>query len=194
MKRILVGGLLFLCCGLVPAEELYQELSASLEQAEALVAAVVVQDRATLSAQQLEALESLNRRIRGSLYSDLIDRSELLVLLAREQMRLGQDPRARAEEMLRDSLMDSRNLRAGAVREKALRLSFGATLVSFAAAFSFWGLGELQDRLYFESATAEDASRRRRLFQVFSVGSVIATAVGVAGAGVSITLYAGAHR
>jgi hypothetical protein len=95
--------------------------------------------------------------------------------------------------MLRDSRQDARNLERGAARDKVLRASFNTTLVSFAAAFAFWGLGELQDRRYFESTTIEGATLHRRLFQIFSIGSLVGATVGVIGAGVTVTLYAGAR-
>ena len=194
--RIPALSLLILSCAVVLAfgedsrDELYEELSTSLAQAEALVAGMALQDEAALTVEQLEALRYLNRQIRGSLYSDLIDRSDLLLLLAREQMLLRW---ARLEGMLRDSRQDARNLERGSARDKVLRASFNTTLVSFAAAFAFWGLGELQDRRYFESTTIEEATLHRRLFQIFSIGSLVGATVGVIGAGVTVTLYAGAR-
>jgi hypothetical protein len=197
--RIPALALLILSCGVVLAfgedsrDELYEELSTSLAQAEALVAGMALQDEAALTVEQLEALRYLNRQIRGSLYSDLIDRSDLLLLLAREQMLLRRDPQelqARLEGMLRDSRQDARNLERDSARDKVLRASFNTTLVSFAAAFAFWGLGELQDRRYFESTTIEGATLHRRLFQIFSIGSLVGATVGVIGAGVTVTLYA----
>ena len=65
------------------------------------------------------------------------------------------------------------------------------TLISFASAFTLWGLAELQDRRYFQATSIEEASLHRRLFQVFSVGSMVGATIGVVGAGVSATLYAG---
>jgi hypothetical protein len=200
--RIPALALLILSCGVVLAfgedsrDELYEELSTSLAQAEALVAGMALQDEAALTVEQLEALRYLNRQIRGSLYSDLIDRSDLLLLLAREQMLLRRDPQelqARLEGMLRDSRQDARNLERDSARDKVLRASFNTTLVSFAAAFAFWGLGELQDRRYFESTTIEGATLHRRLFQIFSIGSLVGATVGAVGAGVTVTLYAGAR-
>jgi hypothetical protein len=202
VKRIPALALLILSCAVVLAfgedsrDELYEELSTSLAQAEALVAGMSLQDEAALTVEQLEALRYLNRQIRGSLYSDLIDRSDLLLLLAREQMLLRRDPQelqARLEGMLRDSRQDARNLERDSARDKVLRASFNTTLVSFAAAFAFWGLGELQDRRYFESTTIEGATLHRRLFQIFSIGSLVGATVGVIGAGVTVTLYAGAR-
>jgi hypothetical protein len=200
--RIPALAVLILSCGIVLAfgedsrDELYEELSTSLAQAEALVAGMALQDEAALTVEQLEALRYLNRQIRGSLYSDLIDRSDLLLLLTREQMLLHRDPQelqARLEGMLRDSRQDARNLERGAARDKVLRTSFNTTLGSFAAAFAFWGLGELQDRRYFESTTIEEAKLHRRLFQIFSIGSLVGATVGVVGAGITVTLYAGAR-
>jgi hypothetical protein len=200
--RIPVLALLILSCAVVLAfgedsrDELYEELSTSLAQAEALVAGMALQDEAALTVEQLEALRYLNRQIRGSLYSDLIDRSDLLLLLTREQILLRRDPQelqARLEGMLRDSRQDARNLERDSARDKVLRASFNTTLVSFAAAFAFWGLGELQDRRYFESTTIEGATLHRRLFQIFSIGSLVGATVGVIGAGVTVTLYAGAR-
>lgn len=202
MKRIPALALLILSCAVVLAfgedsrDELYEELSTSLAQAEALVAGMALQDEAALTVEQLEALRYLNRQIRGSLYSDLIDRSDLLLLLTREQILLRRDPQelqARLEGMLRDSRQDARNLERDSARDKVLRASFNTTLVSFAAAFAFWGLGELQDRRYFESTTIEGATLHRRLFQIFSIGSLVGATVGVIGAGVTVTLYAGAR-
>jgi len=200
--RIPALALLILSCAVVLAfgedsrDELYEELSTSLAQAEALVAGMALQDEAALTVEQLEALRYLNRQIRGSLYSDLIDRSDLLLLLTREQILLRRDPQelqARLEGMLRDSRQDARNLERDSARDKVLRASFNTTLVSFAAAFAFWGLGELQDRRYFESTTIEGATLHRRLFQIFSIGSLVGATVGVIGAGVTVTLYAGAR-
>jgi hypothetical protein len=202
VKRIPALALLILSCAVVLAfgedsrDELYEELSTSLAQAEALVVGMALQDEAALTVEQLEALRYLNRQIRGSLYSDLIDRSDLLLLLTREQILLRRDPQelqARLEGMLRDSRQDARNLERDSARDKVLRASFNTTLVSFAAAFAFWGLGELQDRRYFESTTIEGATLHRRLFQIFSIGSLVGATVGVIGAGVTVTLYAGAR-
>jgi hypothetical protein len=139
-------------------------------------------------------LRFLNRQIRGSLYSDLIDRSDLLVLLIQEQMLLHQVPQQlRVEGMLRARRQDARNLKRSAAREKLQRISVNMTLISFASAFTLWGLGELQDQRYFQATTIEEATLRRRLFQIFSIGSMVGTTVGVISAGVSVTLYAGAR-
>ena len=200
MKRILTIALLVLGCGTIPVfgedarDELYDELSAGLEQAEALVAGLSLQDGLSVSAEQLEALRSLNRQIRGSLYSDLIDRSDLLLLLAQEQLAFHQDPQqlqSRLEGILRDSSQDLQAEKRKDGREKVLRACFNTTLVSFAAAFTCWGLSELEDRRYFESTAIEDARLHRRLFQVFSIGSLVGATLGVVSAGVTVTLYAG---
>jgi len=202
VKRILAVAVLILSGGIIlifgedAREELYEELSTSLAQAEALVAGTALRDEASVTAEQLEALQSLNLQIRGSLYSDLIDRSELLLLLTREQMLFHQnrqEMQARVEGMLRDSRQDVRELKRSTARDRALRISFNTALVSFAAAFTFWGLGEQQDRRYFESTTTEDATLHRRLFQIFSIGSMIGTTLGAISAAVSATLYAGAR-
>lgn len=202
MKRILTIALLILGCGTIPVfgedsrDELYEELSAGLAQAEALVAGLSLQDESSVTAEQLEALRSLNRQIRGSLYSDLIDRSDLLLLLAQEQLLFHQDPQqpqSRLEGILRDSSQDVQEDKRKEDREKALRACFNTTLVSFAAAFTFWGMSELQDRRYFESTAIEDARLHRRLFQVFSIGSLVGATLGVVSAGVTVTLYAGTH-
>ena len=202
MKRILAVAVLILCCGPVlcfaedPQDILYQELSASLGQAEALIAAITLQGEEAITEEQLDALRSLNRQIRGSLYCDLIDRSDQLVLLTREQMLLQQDPQllqARLEGMLHSSRQDARVLERGAARAKMQRTAFGTTLIAFTSAFTLWGLGEWQDRRYFEAATIEEATLRRRLFQIFSIGSMVGAAVGVVSAGVSATLYAGSR-
>ena len=199
MNRILAVAVLMFGCSIVLCfaedshDQLYQELSAGLAQAEVLVAGLALQGEASVTEEQLQALKSLNRRIQGSLYSDLIDRSELLVLLTREQMLLHQEPQqlqSRVEDMLRSSRQDARNLERSAARQVMLRNSFTTTLVSFASAFTLWGLGEMQDRRYFQAASIQEATRHRRLFQIFSIGSMIGAAVGVAGAGVSVTLYA----
>jgi hypothetical protein len=189
MKRILAAGFLVLSGGVLPADELYLELAANLEQAEELVAGIVLRDDVFVTAEQLDALRSLNRQIRGSLYSDLIDRSDLLLLLTEEQMLLQRNPQIRMEEMLQDSGQDARKRKATRARDTALRVSFATTAVSFAAAYAFWGLGELQDRRYFESTTSEEASRHRRLFRVFSIGSIVGVTVGAVSAGLSVTLY-----
>ena len=198
MKRILTIALLILGCGTIPAfgedsrDELYEELSAGLAQAVALVAGISLQDESSVTAEQLEALRSLNRQIRGSLYSDLIDRSDLLLLLAQEQSLLSRDPqqlRSRLEGILRDSSQDAQEGKRKDGRETALRACFNTTLVSFAAAFTFWGLSELQDRRYFESTAIEDARLHRRLFQVFSIGSLVGATLGVVSAGVTVTLF-----
>ena len=88
---------------------------------------------------------------------------------------------------------DARNLRRSEARNKVLRTCFNTTLISFASAFTLWGLGELQDRRYFQATTIEEGTLRRRLFQVFSIGSMVGAAVGAVSAGVSVTLYAGAR-
>ena len=173
-------------------DELYRELSASLERAEEMVADSVLQGDAALTAEQMESLAALNRRIRGSLYSDLIDRSDLLLLLAREQMQIGMSAgqqQLRLESILQDSLQESRISERSLSREKALRSSLTTTLVSFALAFTFWTLGEVQDRRYFESSSIDDARHHRRLFKVFAVGSAVSAAVGVVGVGVATMLY-----
>jgi hypothetical protein len=202
VKRILAIGFLVLSGGIVlgfgedARDELYEELSTDLEQAEALMADMALQDEAAVTVQQLEALQSLNLQIRGSLYSDLMDRSDLLLLLTQEQMLMHQDQQelqARVEGLLHDSRQEARNRQRSAARDKVLRTSFNTTLVSFAAAFTFWGLGELQDKRYFESTTTEEATLRRRLFQIFSIGSMVGATVGVISAGVSVTLYVSAR-
>jgi hypothetical protein len=200
VKRILVLALVMLGCGAVltfgedPQDELYEELSASLARAEAQMADMTLQGEASITEEQLEALRFLNRQIRGSLYIDLIDRSDLLVLLIQEQMLLHQDPQQlRVEGMLRASRQDARNLKRSAAREKLQRTSVNMTLISFASAFTLWGLGELQDQRYFQANTIEEATLRRRLFQIFSIGSMVGTTVGVISAGVSVILYAGAR-
>jgi hypothetical protein len=191
---------MMLGCGAVltfgedPQDELYEELSASLARAEAQMADMTLQGEALITEEQLEALRFLNRQIRGSLYSDLIDRSDLLVLLIQEQMLLHQVPQQlRVEGMLRARRQDARNLKRSAAREKLQRISVNMTLISFASAFTLWGLGELQDQRYFQATTIEEATLRRRLFQIFSIGSMVGTTVGVISAGVSVTLYAGAR-
>jgi hypothetical protein len=200
VKRILAVAVLILVFGVAPGfaddprDDLYPELSANLDQAEALVAGLILEDKAPITEEQLQALKSLNRQIRGSLYSDLIDRSDQLLLLAQEQMLVHQNPQqlqGRMEEILRDSRQDARNRQREATREKVLRTSFGVALVSFTSAFTLWGLGELQDRRYFQATSVEEATLRRRLFQIFSIGSMVGASVGVIGAGVSVTLYAG---
>ena len=202
MKRILAVAVLILSCGIVHCfgedsqDELYRELSASLEQAEALMAEITLQTDPAVTDEQLEALQSLNRQIRGSLYSDLIDRSDLLLMLTREQILLHRDPQqvqARVEGMLLGSRRDALNLKRSKAREKVLRTSVNTTLISFASAFTLWGLGELQDRRYFQATTIGEATLHRRLFQVFSIGSMVGAAIGVVSAGVSVTLYAGAR-
>jgi hypothetical protein len=189
VRQILIIGLLVLGGVRLPADELYDELSASLEQAEDLVAATALRRDASLTPEQLADLEALSRQIRGSLYSDLMDRSELLLLLVRDQALFGKDPQPRVEAMLQDSRLDARGRRAAHTRDRALRIGLATTVVSYTAAFALWGLAELQDRRYFQAATPEEASVHRRLFQVFSIGSVVGAAVGVAGAGVTVTLY-----
>jgi len=202
VPAIAVIASLILICGISlvfgqeQRDELYEELSTSLEQAEALVAGMALQGEPSLTVEQLEHLRTLNRQIRGSLYSDLIDRSDLLLLLAHEQMLFQQDHQAlqaRLEGLLRESEQDARNLKRSAARDKVLRTSFNTTLVSFALAFTFWGLGEWQDRRYFESTTIEGATLHRRLFQIFSIGSIFGATAGAVGAGVTVTLYAGAR-
>ena len=202
MKRIPAVALLTLICGIVlcfgedPQDELYRELSTSLEQAEALMAGMALRSDLSATDEQLEALQLLNLQIRGSLYSDLIDRCDLLLMLTREQMLFHRDPQqlqARVEGILHGSRQDALNLKRSKARQKVLRASFSATLISFASAFTLWGLGELQDRRYFEATTIQEATLRRRLFQVFSIGSMIVACMGVVSAGVSATLYAGAR-
>jgi hypothetical protein len=204
VKRIPAVAFLILGFAVVPGfaddprddlrDDLYHELSASLDQAEALVAGLVLEDEAPITEEQLQVLKSLNRQIRGSLYSDLIDRSDQLLLLTQEQMLVHQNPQqlqGRMEEILRGSRQDARDRELEATREKVLRASLQVTFLSFTSAFTFWGLGELQDRRYFQATSVEEATLRRRLFQIFSIGSMVGAAVGVIGAGVSATLYAG---
>ena len=74
-------------------------------------------------------------------------------------------------------------------REQVLRFSLATTVASFALAFTFWGLGEMQDQMYFQAATIDEAIVHRRFFQVFTIGSLVSTAVEVAGAGVSVSLF-----
>jgi hypothetical protein len=202
VRRLLALLVLIFSSGIVlthgeePRDELYRELSTSLTQAEATIAGITLEDDRAITEEQLEALRSLNAQIRGSLYSDLIDRSDLLVLISREQMLLHRDPQqlqVRVEGMLRDSRQEARNMKRSAARDKLMRASFTTTLISFASAFTFWGLGELQDLRYFQATTIEEATLRRRLFQIFSIGSMVGATVGVIGAGVSVTLYASAR-
>ena len=207
MRPIIAAAVLIFSCGTVlihgddprdelSRDELYRELSVSLTQAEALMAGMALEDEKAITEEQLEALRSLNRQIRGSLYSDLIDRSDLLVLLTQEQMLLHRDPQqlqARVEGMLRDSRQDEQNTRRSTAWGKVMRASFNTMLISFASAFTLWGLGELQDLRYFQATTIEEATLRRRLFQIFSIGSIAGATVGVISAGVSVTLYAGAR-
>jgi hypothetical protein len=156
------------------------------------VAAIVLQDGVVVSAEELEALITLNRQIRGSLYGDLIDRSDLLLLLAREQVRIRREMEAqqiRFDLMLLDSRQEERSRKRSTSREQVLRLSLATTLASFALAFTFWGLGEMQDQMYFQAATVDEAIVHRRFFQVFTVGSLVSAAVGVAGAGVAVSIF-----
>ena len=203
MKRSLViASLVVLVCGIgfcqeeEPAsakDELYNELAASLTRAEQRVAASVLQDGVAVSAEELEALTTLNLQIRGSLYGDLIDRSDLLLLLSQEQVRIRRETEAkqiRFDQLLLESLQEERNGRRDASREKVLRYSIATTLASFALAFTFWGLGEMQDQLYFQAATIDEAILHRRFFHVLTVGSLISAAVGIAGAGVSVFFFA----
>lgn len=176
-----------------PGDELYDELAASLDRAEARVAATVLQDGVVVSAEELEALITLNRQIRGSLYGDLIDRSDLLLLLAREQVRIRREMEAqqiRFDLMLLESRQEERSRKRSTSREQVLRLSLATTLASFALAFTFWGLGEMQDQMYFQAATVDEAIVHRRFFQVFTIGSLVSAAVGVAGAGVAVSFFA----
>jgi hypothetical protein len=171
-------------------DELYEELSASLERAEEMVAASTLQGEA-LTGEQMGSLVALNRQIHGSLYSDLIDRSDLLLLLAGEQMRVGPDTgqQLRLQSVLQESLRESSARERSREREKAFRSSMTTALVSFALSFTLWTLGEVQDRRYFESSTIDDARHHRRLFQIFAVGSAVSAAVGVVSGGVSAMLY-----
>lgn len=192
---VMVSGLGF-CQEGGPAsavDELYNELAAGLARAEQRVAATVLQDGVAVSAEELEALAALNRQIRGSLYGDLIDRSDLLLLLAEEQARIHRETEGkqiRFDRLLLESRQEERSGKRSTSREKVLRFSVPTTLASFALAFTFWGLGEMQDQLYFEAATIDQAILHRRLFQVFTVGSLISAAVGIAGAGVSVSFTA----
>ena len=176
-----------------PGDELYDELAAGLDRAEQQVAAAVLQDGVMVSAEELEALTTLNRQIRGSLYGDLIDRSDLLLLLAREQVRIRREMEAqqiRFDQMLLESRQEERSRKRSTSREKAFRYSLATTVASFALAFTFWGLGEMQDQMYFQAATIDEAIVHRRFFQVFTIGSLVSAAVGVAGAGVSVSFIA----
>jgi hypothetical protein len=206
VRQILVAAYLILSGGIIltfgnegtgsTQDELYEELSVGLAKSEAMVADIALQDGASPTLEQMEALKSLNRQIRGSLYSDLMDRSELLLLLAQEQVRIHQDPQdrqARLDQVLQDSRQAAENRSRSDSRAKILRTSFTTTMASFALAFTFWGLGELQDLRYFESPTIEEARLHRRLFQVFSIGSLIGASIGLVSAGVTVTLYVGAR-
>jgi hypothetical protein len=48
----------------------------------------------------------------------------------------------------------------------------------------------MQDQMYFQAATSDAAIVHRRFFQVFTIGSLVSAAVGVAGAGVSVSFFA----
>lgn len=192
---VLVSGIGFCQEGgpISAVDELYNELAAGLARAEQRVAATVLQDGGAVSAEELEALVAFNRQIRGSLYGDLIDRSDLLLLLAQELVRVHGETEAkeiRFDQLILESRQEERSGKRSTSREKVLRFSVATTLASFALAFTFWGLGEMQDQLYFQAATIDQATLHRRLFQVFTVGSLISAAVGIAGAGVSVSLTA----
>ena len=184
-KRLVVASLLVVVgTGIgFSQDELYNELAAGLDRAEQRVAATVLQDGVAVSAEEIEALTTLNRQVRGSLYGDLIDRSDLLLLLAQEQVRI------RREMEGKQIRFDQMLLERSTSREQVLRFSLATTVASFALAFTFWGLGEMQDQMYFQAATIDEAIVHRRFFQVFTIGSLVSAVVGVAGAGVSVSLF-----
>jgi len=204
MRRIVrLAGLLLcaaLCAlygeeGTVPpsGDVLYEELAAGLEYAEFLVAETALRQGGGLTEEQLQAVTLLNRQIGSSMYSDLINRSDLLLLLTHEQMHFdqeGAENQFRRDRILGESRNEQRIDSRSGSRDKALRSAFSTSLFSFAAAFTLWGLGEIQDRRYFSSATIDEATTHRRLFQVFSIGSVVGAAAGILSAGVSVALYA----
>jgi len=173
-------------------DELYNELAASLDRAEQRLAAIVLQDGVVVSAAEIEALTTLNRQIRGSLYGDLIDRSDLLLLLAQEQVRIRQETevqQVRFDQLLLESGQEERYSKRSTFHEEAFRYSVATALTSFALAFAFWGLGEMQDQMYFQAATSDEAIVNRRFFQIFTIGSLVSAAVGVASAGVSVSFF-----
>jgi hypothetical protein len=177
-------------------DELYDELAASLDRAEQRVAAIVLQDGVVVSAEELEALTTLNRQIRGSLYGDLIDRSDLLLLLAQEQVRIFQETEVqevRFDQILLERGQEERNERRSTFHEEAFRYSVATSLASFALAFTFWGLGEMQDQKYIQAATIDEAIVHRRFFQAFTIGSLVSAAVGVVSAGVSVSFFSRAR-
>lgn len=171
----------------------YSVLSSRLQGAEQLLARRVMLEHGALSAEELEALRELNEEIRSSLFGDLMDRSSLLLLLAREQVQSeqGRDRRANlADTIVAELRSESRQANITRGRARAFRFSLGTGAVSFALAFGFWGLGEMQDQMYFQAATIEEAVRHRNLFRSFMIGSLAAAAVGVISSGVSLSLLA----
>jgi hypothetical protein len=172
----------------------YTELASRLEDAGKEVAGKLLQDEGVLTTEDLELLSSLDEEIRRSLYGDLIDRSSLLLLLAREQVRAQQRSRQqdeRAEQIVLASLRDRRNQQASRLRAKLLKTSLATSLTSFTLAFTFWGLGERQDQLYFEAETVDEAVRHRTCFKAFAIISLISAAVGVVSSGVTVAVLAG---
>ncbi len=175
------------------ADARYSDLSVRLEAAEQEMAAVFVQDRPAVTAEQAEALAILDKEIRRSLYGDLIDRSGLLLHLTREQMCFQQKDEnqdAIAQTVIGESLAEQRREKKSSFQNKALRISMGSAVASFTLAFTFWGLGEMQDSLYFEAQTIDQAVLHRRFFQVFAIGSLFSAAIGVISSGVAVSLLA----
>jgi hypothetical protein len=175
------------------ADARYTDLSVRLEAAEKELAAVFVEDHPTVTAGQAEALAILDEEIRSSLYGDLIDKSGLLLYLTREQMRFQQKDENRdaiVQTVIGESLAEQRREKRSNFQNKALRISMGSAVASFTLAFTLWGLGEMQDRLYFEAQTIDQAVVHRRFFQVFSIGSLFSAAVGVISSGISVYLLA----
>lgn len=172
----------------------YTELASRLEDAGKEVAGKLLQAEGVLTTEDLELVSSLDEEIRRSLYGDLIDRSSLLLLLAREQMQAQQRSRQqdeRAEQIVLASRQDRRNQEASRLRTKLLKTSLATSLTSFTLAFAFWGLGERQDQLYFEAQTVEEAVRHRTCFKAFAIISLISAAVGVVSSGVTVAVLAG---
>jgi len=171
----------------------YTELASRLEDAGKEVSGKLLQAEGVLTTEDLQLLGSLDEEIRRSLYGDLVDRSSLLLLLAREEVRGQQRSRQqdeRAEQIILASRQDRRSVEISGFRTRLLKTSLAASLTSFTLAFTFWGLGERQDRLYFEAQTIEEAVRHRAYFKTFSIISLIGAAVGVVSSGVTVTVLA----
>jgi hypothetical protein len=167
----------------------YLALCEELSAAEAALAVRILEERAVPDAAQLEELRRLEEEARLSLYGDLMDRSALLVMLAEERLAeqsLEASRPEREREFLESRELSDREAAARKRRTVAVWGSVGTTVASFAAAFTFWYLSEVQDERYFTATSVEAALRHRTYFKLFSWASYVAAGAGIVGVGVTV--------